>query len=128
MEGAMQVGSVMGPVLFVLGLSMLFYAKSWVKVIDQWYDNHYSLVSMMIMFFVFGLVSLQIYSEWDWGPGLIVTLLGWGMVLDSVIVFLLPGDVVKSVLKMKKNVGIIYFGGIVTAVLGGVLGYYSYFA
>jgi hypothetical protein len=93
---------------------------------EKFNEDHLPLFTLMLMYAVVGGVLVNMYNVWEWNVWLIVTLTGWGLVLKSAGYFLLPGSVIKQMLAMKKNMGVLYFGGLVGLVFGGVLTYYSY--
>lgn len=50
------------------------------------------------------------------------------MLVKSVLYFLLPGSILKPIMGLGKNLALIYIGGAIATIVGGVLGYYTYFA
>lgn len=127
MENAVAIAAVAGPVYLLLGLSMLFYAKPWQKLTEQWEQNHLSLFTLMLVTFILGVFIVRSYNVWEWNLWLLVTLTGWCAVVKSVIYFLLPGSTVKALIKVGTNINLIYLGGLVAVVIGAALGYYVYF-
>lgn len=127
MENAVAIAAVAGPVYLLLGLSMLFYAKPWQKLMEQWEQNHLSLFTLMFVSFILGVFIVRSYNVWEWNLWLLVTLTGWCAVVKSVIYFLLPGSTVKALIKVGTNINLIYLGGLVGVVVGAALGYYVYF-
>ena len=128
MENAVLLASVMGPIYVVLGLSILFYVKVWGKLVDKFAKDHLSLLSLMFMHLVLGLISVGMFNVWEFNVWLLVTLTGWGMLLKGVAYFLLPGDMLTSMMKIaSNNAGLLYFGGLVATVIGAVLSYNVYF-
>jgi len=128
METALLLGRIAGPVYLLLGLSMLLYVKSWQHLYEKWAEDHFPLFTLMFVEAVLGLVVVNMYNVWTWNVWLLVTLTGWWLLAESVFFFLFPGIAIKQVLSLFKNQSLIYLCGLVCAVVGGVLGYYSYFA
>ncbi len=126
-ENAMQIAAVAGPIYLVLGLSVLFYMKTWQKLAMEWNKNHLPLFSLLIVELVLGLLIVSMYNQWEWNVWLIVTLTGWAMLLDGAFYFLAPGSWYKSVLSLWKNQGLIALSGIVSVAMGAVLTYHVYF-
>ena len=126
MENAMLIAMIAGPIYVVLGLSILFYAKAWGKLMDKWTKDHFTLVPLMFTHLVFGLMIINMYNVWVWDQWILVTLTGWGMFLEGAAYFLLPGSVFKDMAKTFNKSGFMYFGGLVSIVFGGVLSYYAY--
>lgn len=127
MENAVSLAAVMGPVYVVVGLSVLLYAKSWRALMDEWERNHYTLFPLMFIYIVLGLIAIRMYNVWEWNIWLIVTLVGWILFLKGVFYFIAPGSWIKATLKLKSTMALLYVGGVVAIILGGVLSYYVYF-
>jgi hypothetical protein len=127
-ENAVQIAKIAAPVYLTIGLSVLLYAKAWNTLLDKWRKDHLSLFPLMVLYPVLGLIIINMYNVWEWNVWLLVTLIGWILLVKGVLYFILPGSVIKSMMNMKKNPALIYLGGIAALVMGAVLGYYSYFA
>ena len=127
MDNALTLAHVMGPIYVVFGLSLLLYVNSWKHLFEKWESDHYGLFGMMFFEAVLGLVAVNMYNAWEWNVWLLVTLTGWGLLLESAYFFLMPGSMVKKCLAWKKSANCLYFCGVVSLAVGGVLSYYSYF-
>jgi len=123
----MFLAGLLGPMFVVLGLSILLYAKQWVKVYDGWAKGHFALLPLMFFLMLFGLFIIKLHNVWEWNYLLLVTLSGWGMFLKGALYFLAPQSVLKAALGLGKNPALMYFGGLVILVMGAALGYYAYF-
>lgn len=126
MEIALPLAAIMGPLFLMLGLSYLIYAKVWQKVYDKWQRDHLLLVPLMALLAIVGLYVVRTYNVWEWNIWLIVTITGWLLFVKALIYFLLPGVVLKPLIGLGKNLGLVYLGGIVCVVVGAVLTYYVY--
>lgn len=127
MENALTLSLVMGPMYLVMGLSLLLYAKAWRKLMETWEKDHLSLFPLMFVMGVLGLIVIYMYNVWEWNVWLIVTLVGWILFIKSVGYFLLPGSVLKPLLKLGQNIPLLYVGGVAAVVIGAVLSYYAYY-
>ena len=123
-----MLATVLGPVYLVLGLSILLYAKQWMKIMKKWEKDHFALFPMMFVTGLFGVLMINMHNVWEWNIWLLVTLVGWIWALKAAAYFLLPGSFITWKLKLAQNTGLLYFAGLVGLVLGGVLTYYAYFA
>jgi hypothetical protein len=128
MENALKIAEVAGPAMLLMGLSILIHAKAWQRLVDKWQKDHLSLFPIMLLTLLLGLMVVSMYNVWEFNVWLIVTLLGWAMVVKGVIYFLVPGSALKGVVGLGKNLGLLYVGGLIHTVAGAVLGYYAYFA
>ena len=124
----MMIAMILGPMLVVLGLSHLLYANVWVKLFKGWEKDHTTLLPVMFLVFLGGLIVVNMYNVWAWNIWLLVTLMGWVMLLKGGLYFLIPGSLIKDGLKMGKHVGFQYLGGLMMLIIGGCLCYFTYFA
>ena len=122
----MMISTVLAPTLIVLGLSHILYAGVWTKLMKGWEKDHTTLLPVMMMLLVFGLIVVNIYNVWEWNVWLLVTLMGWGMLLKGTLYFLLPGSWLKGGIKTFNHEGWMYLCGVVTLIIGGVLCYNTF--
>lgn len=128
MTNALALAQVMGPVFAMLGLSCLLYMNAWHKLLAKFEEDHLGLFTIMFMYAILGAIAVNMYNVWAWNVWLLVTLTGWTLVVKSVFYFLMPGNFIKKALALKKKPAVIYLGGVIGVVLGGILTYYAYFA
>lgn len=128
MSDQLFLAAVIGPMLLVLGLSVLFYSDVWQKIVSEWEKDHFSLLPMMAFNLIFGLVIINMHNVWEWSPYVIITVVGWGAFLKAVLYFLLPGDNFKAMIKMVNCKCYYQTSGGIMAVLGAWLSYLVYLA
>lgn len=128
MSDQMFLAAVIGPMLLVLGLSILFYADVWQKIANEFVKDHFSMLGMMVFNLVFGLVVINMHNVWEWSPYVIITLVGWGAFLKSVFYFLVPGDHLKTMMKAVNCKCYFQTTGAVFGALGAWLSYLVYLA
>ena len=126
MDQALTLALYMGPVYLMLGLSILLYAKTWSHLFGKWAEDHLSLFTLMLLEGILGVYLINAYNVWEWNLGLIVTVTGWWLAVESVFYFIVPGNPIKKCLTFCKQIEIVYLMGAVFAVVGAVLTYYSY--
>ncbi len=127
MDNASMLARIIGPMYLVLGLSVLFYAKSWLRLVDKFEKDHYQLFSFSLLSLILGLIFINIYNVWAWNLWLLITLTGWGFFIKGLFFFLAPEKWITGVMKMKSS-SWIYFGAIVMLIAGFFLSYASYLA
>lgn len=123
----MKVAAVMGPVMVVMGLSILLYTKVWQKVVEGWLKSHYQMIPIAVITLVMGIISVKMYNVWSKDVWVLVTVGGWAMIVKSLFYFLLPGVVIKWAMSFGKNVWLLLLGSLILLAWGGVLSYYTYF-
>jgi hypothetical protein len=124
---AMMIAMILGPFLVVFGLSHILYANVWVKLFKGWEKDHHTLLPIMLLLFISGLIVVNMYNIWAWNTWLLVTLMGWGMLLKGAFYLLLPGSLLKKGIKMGEHVGFQYLGGLMMVIIGACLSYSTYF-
>ena len=128
MNSVVSIAAIVGPVYLVIGLSLLFYAEVWTKVVEQFQKNHFGMLTVAFMNLILGLMVIRSYNVWAWNLWVIITVTGWIMLVKGVFYFLAPGSWIKAVLKFKMNrsAGWIAFWGFVLIVVGAALTYSVY--
>ncbi len=128
MDNTFFLGAIVGPYLLVAGLSMLLYAKVWVKLMKDMEKNHTAVVIGMMLALLLGLVLIQMHNIWEWSIWVVITVFGWIAFLKGVFYFLAPGDWIKGMIKTFANTSYMYIAGLVFAILGGWMSYLVYIA
>lgn len=128
MSNQILLGAIIGPFYVVLGLSILLYSKTWIKLATDWAKNHLSLIGMMMFTLIFGLTVINLYNVWEWNIYLLVTISGWAAFLKGIAYFLLPGDSLRSIIKTFNKEGFYQGAGFVSIALGAWLSYTVYLA
>ncbi|MBI2634520.1 hypothetical protein HYW82_02525 [Candidatus Peregrinibacteria bacterium] len=123
-----SIGALFGPIYLVLGLSLLIYAGPWKNLIGGWRKDHLGLFTLMFVDLILGLFLITQHNVWAWNGWVFITLAGWCMLVKSVIYFLLPGSVIKSLLKLGENTALIYISGVAATVVGAFYTYWLYLA
>lgn len=128
MENALLIAKVLGPMLLVMGLSMLLYLNQWVKVMNDFAKNHFTLLPMTVFGMVVGLLVINTYNVWAWDMYLIVTIAGWAAFLKGVFYLLAPGSWTVGMMKFVQNKNFLAVWGVIVAGLGAWLSYSVYMA
>jgi len=130
----MELAAIFAPLFLAIGLSVIFYVEQWQKLLGAWQKDHFTLFPLFFFYIIIGMVVVRMHNIWSFEGGFVeqvsgyaITIIGWGMVLKGIIYMVLPGSFLKSILEMKNNKGLLYFGGIVSAVVGAVMGYGVWF-
>lgn len=128
MSTPLFIASIEGPILLIVGLSLLFYPDQWIKLLKEIQKNHFSLLIGMYMALIIGLLIVNTYNVWAWNLWLIITITGWSGLLKGAFYFLAPEKWIKAALSMKclRSVGWLYFWSVVYVILGAALSYQAY--
>lgn len=94
MQNAVWLSSIFGPLLFILGLWMLMFTNNLMKIIASIKN---SLAAFWLIGFVnllLGLTIVSLYDMWVWNLTLLITILGWFMILRGIATFFIPKSLV----------------------------------
>lgn len=92
---AMMVASIFGPFLFIIGLWMLFYHDNMMKVVTSMKNTPAAFYLVGALNLFLGLIIVNEYNVWMWNAALLVTLLGWLMIIRGLICLFMPQLFVK---------------------------------
>ena len=91
----MMVAAIFGPFLFILGFWMLIYHENMMKIITSMKNTPSAFYLIGAINLFLGLVVVNEYNTWDWTPALLVTLLGWFLILRGLLALFVPQSFVK---------------------------------
>jgi len=128
MSDQLFLGAIIGPMYLILGLSILIYPKTWVKLVKQFLEDHFKLFGVMFFSIIFGLVIINSFNVWEWSPWVIITITGWAALIKGAVYFLLPGDVYKSLARLVNKKEILLVDSILITAVGVWLSYLVYIA
>jgi hypothetical protein len=90
MQNAMWLASIFGPFLIIVGLWMLLYSENMLKIVSSIKGSPAALYTSGIINLLVGLTILSNYDTWSWDAYVLVTLLGWVMLIRGVMVLFVP--------------------------------------
>lgn len=89
-QNAMMLSSIFGPLLMIMGVWMLFYHENLVKVCTSIKNTPASQHLMGYINMLVGLTIINHYNIWAWNLALLITLLGWLMLVRGLLTHFLP--------------------------------------
>jgi hypothetical protein len=126
MQTSIFLAKLLGPILLIAGIAMLVNRKG-LDAIGQ------ELLRSPLLFLLLGIIDLAIglaivltHNVWvvDWR--LIITLLGWLLMMRGAVRMLIPDQVKPLGAKLLKNPNAVTGSLAVTTALGLVLSYFGY--
>jgi len=120
------IAKLMGPILFVVALSVLINEKSTRAMAKDVLGSPALIYIFGIVDLLLGLVIVAVHNLWvlDWR--VIITLIGWISIVRGVVRILFAPYIMKKAPKLLKTQGLLMGIAIVMLVLGAVLSYYGY--
>ena len=123
---------IFGPSMLLLAVSLFTHRKHWIALANNMFEEDNSaLLFINLCAFPLGLLIVLTHNIWDWGDiRIILTLLGWLIVIRTLIVVLIPSfiDWIKPLTKwaLDPDAPYITIGGVFWTVLSLALVYRGY--
>lgn len=103
------VDKIVAITYLIIGLSMIFQTRPWLTFVETLQEQ--GIIAHFIALFALpmGLVVVFLHPAWSWTPHVIVTLLGWIIVIKSTF-FLLCPKFAMSLIPRKSILKRVLFG------------------
>jgi hypothetical protein len=126
MATSIFLAKLLGPILVLAAVAMLMNRKSLDAVAREFLNSPTLLFLLGFLDFAAGLAIVLTHNVWvaDWR--VIITLLGWLLLIRGVVRTLIPDQVKPYALKVLRNQNAVTGILAVTLVLGLVLSYFGY--
>lgn len=118
------VATIIAWLLLLLGVSYMAQARHWAELAKDALRYPHQYFPMVMMILVLGLTVVTLHNVWvaDWP--VVITVVGWIMVLKSMIYLLVPRVMTVFVAWAEASLALwIRIAGLILAVLGGFLVY-----
>jgi hypothetical protein len=122
MQNAMWLASIFGPLLIILGVWMLFYHDNMVKICASVKNTPSVLYVLSLINMLLGLTILTQFNVWVMGLSILVTLLGWFLLLRGIMALFVP----QMLMKWSHDPSWMKVKGIVPLVWGFGLCWFAY--
>lgn len=115
-------------VLFLsVGIGYLLNAKHYRKMMSDLVKNPASLYTSAMVAIVLGMFIVRYHNFWEADWTVLITLIGWGAIIEGVLILAFPGFFVnktKAFLKMNNFEMVI---GWLSLILGAIFAYFGFF-
>ncbi len=89
-NAAMWLASIFGPLLVIIGLWKLLYFDAFSKVLASLKNSHGLMYFSSILYLWVGFTVLSQYDVWGMNALVLVTLLGWVLVVRGILGLFVP--------------------------------------
>jgi len=126
MQPVVLIARLIGPLFVVIGIGMLLNQKLYADMIGQ-------AVMVPVMIYLYGMLSftagvamLNGYRAWtpDWR--IIVTILGWLLVIGGIVRIVVPAVTASLALSIFSADASMAIGGVIVIVIGAFLSFEGY--
>jgi len=126
MQPVVFVARLVGPLFIVLGLGCLINQTAYADMIGQAILVPVVIYLSGLMSFLAGVAMLNGYHGWtpDWR--IIITILGWLLVIAGIIRIMLPTAAAVAAISIYSESYAMAIAGIIVLVIGGFLSFKGY--
>jgi hypothetical protein len=129
MEASLFLAKLLGPILVVLGLAVLINRASYSQMAEELLKSRTSLYLSGVLALTAGIAILLVHNVWAWRWPVVITIVGWLMLIRGLGRLLLPQQVSEFALRLLgRGPGVMIVSGAVALVLGLILSWFGYFA
>jgi hypothetical protein len=126
MEMTKMIGGLVGPTLVALGVAILINSGN-VSALAEGVSRDPALILMSGMLsFIAGLAIVRAHNRWIWSWPVIVTVVGWLLIVGGLVRFLFPMWLARVAQGMTPNTGVIVAEAIIFLLAGGFLSFKAY--
>jgi hypothetical protein len=101
MDNALWIASIFGPLMVILGFWKLTYGEHCHKVMTSFKNTPGAFYLKGSLQVLLGIAVIASYNVWMWQPALLVTLLGWAMLIRGVLMLFCPQACFKCMVSEK---------------------------
>lgn len=127
MDSSIFLAKLIGPIFIVIGLGVLFSQAAYRDATEEVLKSRALLYLFGVMGFTAGLAIVLTHNVWVWGWPVIITVIGWLMVIRGTLRILMPeqvGDLGAKI--MARSPYLLTVGGVLVIVLGAILAWIGY--
>jgi hypothetical protein len=126
MQTSIFLAKLLGPGLLIAGIAMLINRKELDTIAQELLRSSLLLLLLGLIDFTIGLAIVLTHNVWvaDWR--VIITLLGWLLIVRGAVRVLIPDRIKPLGAKLLKNANVVTGSLAVTTALGLVLSYFGY--
>ncbi len=126
-ESTLHLAQLIGPVLLLLGLSFVLKREAYHKLFKKMYKDTAFLFITAIVELTAGVAIVLSHNLWNTLPEVLISLLGWGAILEGGLVLLNDKVSIKKMYKIMTP-GLLLITALITLVAGGYLCWLGYLA
>jgi hypothetical protein len=128
MTASLFLARLLGPLLLAAGAGILINPKPFRTMVSE-VVRSVTLVYLFGFFdFAAGLAIVLVHNVWAPNWRVLITLIGWLMLIRGAVRILAPEAIMGFAAKLIRNKQLVPSSGVVTGVLGLVLCYFGYVA
>jgi len=120
MQSSIIIAHILGIIFVVLGVSLFTNKKAVAALLEESTKNGALMWTFGFLSLTMGAIVITFMDSWNSNVEILITILGWLMLLKGIALLILP-SAVTSIYKNFKSGGVLTFGGFVVLIIGLVL-------
>ena|SRR3990167_1668119 len=113
------LAQAIGLYLLIVGIIMISRAKYYQDLLSHIKVGNSTIVLAGSFGLIVGISVVLVHNIWIWESELVITLVGWALLIKSILWLSFPEKMVKYAIKLYSGMG--YYIVSVLAMLGGIL-------
>jgi hypothetical protein len=118
MNASILLARLIGPFIVVIGIAVVFNMKVFRKVIDDFFKNAGLLYLSGLFSFAAGLTVVLFHNIWTADWRVIITVLGWIMLLKGICLIVFPSTIDRFSGIWMKNINVVKIPWAVLILIG----------
>ena len=103
MGNSILLAKFIGPYIMVIGIGLLFNLKAFQRIMEDFFKNAALVYVTGLITFVAGLAIVLFHNMWVFDWHLIITLLGWNILIKGTWLIISPETSAKMAALFAKN-------------------------
>lgn len=120
------IAGLIGPTLVALAAALFINIDSIPALVEPVSHDPALVLVSGVLSFVAGLAIVRVHNHWGGGWAIVVTILGWLLLVGGLIRMLFPVSLSGMAANLAKNTGLIAVEAIVLLAIGAFLSYKAY--
>jgi hypothetical protein len=126
MESSKTIAGLMGPTLIALAATLLINLNSLPALVEPITHDPALVLMSGVLSFVTGLAVVRVHNHWSGDWTILVTTLGWLLLIGGLIRMLFPIWLAGLAADLVNNAGFIVGEAVVLVAIGAYLSYRAY--
>ena len=126
MQTSLFLGKVIGPVLVIVSAGALLNRRHFEKIVEDMANTPVELFFFGLVALILGCLLVRVHNVWTADWRLLVTLVGWSLVLRGLWASLAPRSMAAFVMRFMERRRLVTAALLANVLLGGVMTYAAY--
>jgi len=126
MDTSILLARIIGPLFLVVGVGIFINLEHYRRLVADFGASPLSIYMAGTTALLLGLLIVSFHNVWEWRWPVIITILGWLVLIKGAVRVLFPKLVANRAERYGRNTNIMMTSAIVAFVLGAVLTYFGY--